>query len=138
MNPSIKDTKENVVHFFQDFKNFALKSSAIDMALGIIIGTAFSKVISSLVSDILMPPLGIIVGGVNFVDLKLLLKDAVTNEAGVVTQAAVTINYGHFLQVFIDFMIVAFSVFLAINMIRKVFHTKMLSGNWQNFMEKPK
>jgi large conductance mechanosensitive channel len=95
-----------------DFKAFAMKGNVIDLAIGIIIGAAFGKIVSSLVSDIIMPPLGLLIGGVNFTDLKLVLKAAVD-----ATHPAVTWNYGNFLQVTFDFLIVAFAVFLVIKAI---------------------
>jgi len=91
-----------------EFKAFAMKGNVVDMAVGIIIGAAFGKIVSSLVSDIIMPPLGLLIGGVNFTDLKLVMKAA----AG--ANPAVTWNYGNFLQVCFDFLIVAFAVFLLI------------------------
>jgi large conductance mechanosensitive channel len=94
-----------------EFKKFAMKGNMVDMAVGIIIGAAFGKIVSSLVNDILMPPIGVLLGGVNFTDLKLTIKAA--------TEAvpAVTWNYGSFIQVTIDFLIVAFSVFLLVKAI---------------------
>lgn len=94
--------------FIDDFKAFALKGNIVDMAVGIIIGVAFGKIVTSLVSDIIMPPLGLLVGGVNFTELKVILKAATE------TQPAVTWNYGNFLQNCFDFLIVAFAVFLVI------------------------
>ncbi|MGA1977695.1 MAG: large-conductance mechanosensitive channel protein MscL [Bacteroidales bacterium] len=91
-----------------EFKSFAMKGNVVDMAVGIIIGAAFGKIVSSMVSDIIMPPLGLLIGGVNFTDLKLVMK-ALT-AAG----PAVTWNYGNFLQATFDFLIVAFAVFLLI------------------------
>ncbi|HQG56433.1 MAG TPA: large-conductance mechanosensitive channel protein MscL, partial [Bacteroidales bacterium] len=95
---------------------FAMKGNVVDMAVGIIIGAAFGKIVSSLVSDIIMPPLGLLIGGVNFTDLKLVMKAASDGNP------AVTWNYGNFLQVCFDFLIVAFAVFMlikAINTLRK-------------------
>jgi large conductance mechanosensitive channel len=91
-----------------EFKSFAMKGNVVDLAVGIIVGAAFGKIVSSLVSDIIMPPLGLIIGGVNFTDLKVVLK------AATASNPAVTWNYGNFLQVCFDFLIVAFSVFLVI------------------------
>lgn len=93
------------------FKSFAIKGNAIDMAVGIIIGGAFGKIITSIVSDIIMPPIGLLVGGVNFTDLKFILKDAVGDIP------AVTINYGNFIQVAFDFFIIAFSIFMVIKLL---------------------
>jgi len=91
-----------------EFKAFALKGNVVDMAVGIIIGVAFGKIVSSVVADLIMPPIGLLVGGVNFTDLKVILKAATE------TNPAVTWNYGNFLQVTFDFLIVAFSVFMVI------------------------
>ena len=94
-----------------EFKSFAMKGNVVYMAVGIIIGAAFGKIVSSMVSDIIMPPLGLIIGGVNFTELKLVMKAATE------THPAVTWNYGNFIQVCFDFLIVAFAVFLAIKAI---------------------
>ena len=97
----------------KEFKEFAMRGNVVDMAVGIIIGGAFGKIISSLVSDIIMPPIGFLLGGVNFTDLKLVIKDAFLNSAGVEVPA-VSINYGSFIQVTIDFLIIAFAIFMMI------------------------
>jgi large conductance mechanosensitive channel len=94
-----------------EFKAFAMKGNVVDMAVGIIIGAAFGKIVSSIVSDIIMPPIGLLIGGVNFTDLKLILKAATE------THPAVTWNYGNFFQVVLDFLIVAFAVFMVIKSI---------------------
>lgn len=91
-----------------EFKAFAMKGNLVDMAVGIIIGVAFGKIIASMVSDIIMPPLGLLIGGVNFTDLKIVMKAAVGENP------AVTLNYGNFLQVVFDFLIIAFVVFMMI------------------------
>ncbi len=96
-----------------EFKQFAMRGNVIDMAVGIIIGGAFGKIVSSIVGDIIMPGIGLLVGGVNFTDLKFTLKAAVMEGSEVVTPA-VTINYGNFLQVTFDFIIIAFAVFMMI------------------------
>jgi len=96
---------------FDEFKGFAMKGNVVDMAVGIIIGAAFGKIVSSVVADIIMPPLGLLLGGVNFTDLKVIMK-AATDVA-----PAVTWNYGNFLQVTFDFLIVAFAVFMLIKAI---------------------
>jgi large conductance mechanosensitive channel len=97
----------------QEFKQFAVKGNMIDMAVGIIIGGAFGKIVSSLVNDILMPPLGLLIGGVDFTDLKITLKQATVNELGEAIPA-VTLNYGAFVQTAIDFLIIAIVVFIMI------------------------
>lgn len=94
--------------FFKEFKDFAMKGNVVDMAVGVIIGAAFGKIVSSLVSDVIMPPIGVLVGGVNFTDLAITLKEAQGDAP------AVTLNYGNFLQVVFDFLIVAFCVFLLV------------------------
>ena len=99
------------MNILDEFKSFAIKGNAIDMAVGIIIGGAFGKIITSIVSDIIMPPIGLLVGGVNFTDLKFILKDAVGDIP------AVTINYGNFIQVAFDFFIIAFSIFMVIKLL---------------------
>lgn len=97
--------------FINEFKQFAVKGNMVDMAVGIIIGGAFGKIVSSLVNDIIMPPLGVILGGVDFADLKIILKSATADTT------AVTLNYGQFIQVLVDFLIVAFAIFVAVKAI---------------------
>ncbi len=97
----------------QEFKQFAMRGNVVDMAVGIIIGGAFGKIVSSIVADIIMPPIGLLVGGVNFSDLKITLKDAVM-EGGVEVSPAVALNYGNFIQVTLDFVIIALAVFLLV------------------------
>lgn len=106
--------------FLSDFKAFAMRGNVIDMAVGVIIGGAFGKIVTSVVNDIIMPPIGLLVGGVNFTDLKLVLKPVELNEVGEEVVAAVTLNYGNFLQQTFDFLIIAFSIFLFISVIKKV------------------
>lgn len=104
--------------FLQDFKAFAMKGNVIDMAVGVIIGGAFGKIVSSVVADVIMPPLGLLVGGVNFTDLKWVMKPAEVIDGKEI--AAVTLNYGNFLQATFDFLIVAFSIFLFIRLLTKL------------------
>jgi len=94
-----------------EFKQFAIKGNMIDMAVGIVIGAAFGKIVSSLVNDVIMPPLGLAIGGVDFADLAIVLKEAVGDVA------AVTIGYGAFIQTIIDFLIIALAIFVAIKAI---------------------
>lgn len=100
----------------QEFKQFAMRGNVIDMAVGIIIGGAFGKIVSSAVSDLIMPPIGLLIGGVNFTDLKIVLKEAVM-EGETVVSPAVSLNYGNFLQVTFDFIIIAFAIFMLIKAI---------------------
>ncbi|MDO8967291.1 MAG: large-conductance mechanosensitive channel protein MscL [Algoriphagus sp.] len=97
----------------KEFKEFAVKGNVIDLAVAVIIGGAFGKIVSSFVNDIVMPPIGLLIGGVDFKDLNIILKDATTDAAGEAV-AAVTLNYGMFIQNVIDFAIIAFVIFLAI------------------------
>jgi large conductance mechanosensitive channel len=100
----------------KEFKEFAIKGNMVDMAVGIIIGAAFGKIVSSLVADVVMPPLGLLIGGVNFSELVITLKQATAE------MAAVTLNYGKFIQTVVDFLIVAWAIFLvvkAINVLRR-------------------
>ena len=94
--------------FISEFKEFAMRGNVIDMVVGVVIGGAFGKIVSSLVGDIIMPVVGVITGGVNFTDLKLTLKEAVDSAP------AVTINYGSFIQTMVDFLIIAFCIFCVI------------------------
>ena len=94
--------------FIQDFKAFALKGNVVDMAVGVIIGGAFGKIVTSVVNNIIMPPIGVLTGGVDFTDLKLVIKEA-EGEA-----EAVTLNYGQFIQDIVDFLIIAFCIFLMV------------------------
>lgn len=100
-----------------EFKAFAVKGNAVDMAVGVIIGGAFGKIVSSIVNDIIMPPIGWLIGGVNFSDLKFELPSV--QIAGETMQAA-TINYGAFIQTIIDFVIIAFCVFMLVKGINKL------------------
>lgn len=104
----------------KEFKDFAMRGNVVDLAVGIIIGGAFGKIVTSLVTDVIMPPIGLLIGGVKFTELKITLKDAVINQAGKVTSEAVTLNYGNFVQVIFDFLIVAFAVFLLIKALNRL------------------
>ena len=99
---------ENNMSMMSEFKSFAMRGNVIDMAVGIVIGGAFGKIVSSFVSDVLMPPIGMMMGGVDFSDLAVVLKEA----SGDV--AAVTLNYGSFIQTVVDFLIIAFAIFMVV------------------------
>ncbi len=101
----------------KEFREFAVKGNVLDMAIGIIIGGAFGKIVSSFVSDIIMPPIGLLIGGVNFSELKIIIQEAVTDAQGEVIAEAVTINYGGFIQFIIDFIIIALVIFFVIKAI---------------------
>ena len=106
--------------FLQEFKAFAVKGNAIDMAVGVIIGGAFGKIVTSIVNDLIMPPIGWIIGGVNFKDLSLELPINPLSVKEGVDPTPVTINYGNFLQTTIDFIIIAFCVFMLVRLIMKL------------------
>jgi len=97
-----------------EFKSFAMRGNVIDMAVGIVIGGAFGKIVSSFVSDVLMPPIGMLLGGVDFSDLAIVLKEAVGETA------AVTLNYGVFIQTILDFMIIAFAIFMVVKAMNRM------------------
>ena len=91
-----------------EFKKFAMRGNVVDMAVGIVIGGAFGKIVSSFVNDVLMPPIGLLLGGVDFKDLAIVLQE------GVGDVAAVTMNYGAFIQTVLDFLIIAFAIFMVV------------------------
>jgi len=91
-----------------EFKDFAMKGNVVDMAVGVVIGGAFGKIVTSFTNDVLMPPIGLLLGGVDFSDLKIPIKEAIGETA------AVSINYGSFLNVILDFVIIAFAIFLVV------------------------
>lgn len=103
----------------KEFKEFAIKGNMFDMAIGIIIGTAFSKVVSSLVDDVIMPFIGYFLGRVNFENLKFKLQKEIENN-GEISQELVSVNYGNFLQIVIDFVIVAMSIFVVIKIFNRL------------------
>jgi large conductance mechanosensitive channel len=102
--------------FFQEFREFAMKGNVVDMAVGVIVGGAFGKIVASMVDDVLMPPLGLAIGGVNFKDLAIELKAATENSP------AVLLAYGKFLQTCLDFGILALIIFLLVRAMNKLRH----------------
>ena len=106
--------------FIQDFKEFAMRGNVIDMAVGVIIGGAFGKIVTSLVNDVIMPAISLFTGDVNFTNLKWTLRDAVVNEAGETVSEAVSLQYGMFIQNIVDFLIIALCIFVAIRMLSKL------------------
>jgi large conductance mechanosensitive channel len=92
----------------QEFKEFAMRGNVVDLAVGVVIGGAFGKIVSSVVADVIMPPIGLLMGGVDFSDLKIVMKEAVGEVP------AVTLNYGSFIQTCVDFIIIAFAIFMLI------------------------
>ncbi len=114
---------------FREFKDFAIKGNAIDMAVGIIIGIAFGKIVNSLVNDIIMPPIGMLIGGVDFSDLYIILKKATE------TEEVVAIYYGAFINTLIDFTIIALSIFLVIKVVSILQRKKEKTQNTKKCFE---
>lgn len=108
---------------FEEFKKFAMRGNVIDLAVGVVVGGAFGKITTSLVNDIIMPVVSMLTGGVNFSDWKIILKQAVV-ENGEEISAAVSINYGTFISVIIDFIILAFAVFCMVKAINSLHRKK--------------
>ena len=109
------------MNIIKEFKDFALKGNVMDLAIGIIIGAAFGKIVSYLVADIIIPPIGLLVGGINFSDIKITLHDAIVNpQNGQILKQAVYLNIGNFLQTLFDFMIVAFAIFMMIKTLNRI------------------
>lgn len=106
----------------EDFKKFAIKGNVIDLAVGVIIGASFGKIVSSLVNDIIMPPIGLAINGIDFKHLGIVLKEATLDAKGKILKEAVTINYGMFIQNVIDFIIVAFCIFLLVKLVIRLSH----------------
>jgi len=94
----------------KEFKEFAMKGNVIDLAVGVVIGAAFGKIVSSLVTDVIMPPLGVLTGGIDFKDLKIIIKHGDATKK----IADVSINYGNFINVAIEFLIIAFAIFIVV------------------------
>lgn len=113
---NIKQTnrKETTMKWLQEFKAFTIRGNVVDMAVGIVVGAAFGKIVSSFVADVIMPPIGLLIGGINFSNLVLTLKD------GADTATAVTLNYGKFIQTVIDFVIIALAIFIVVKATNKL------------------
>ncbi|QDH79513.1 large-conductance mechanosensitive channel protein MscL [Echinicola soli] len=105
--------------FVQEFKKFALKGNVVDLAVAVIIGGAFGKIVTSLVNDVVMPPIGLALGGTNFKELMVVLKEPSVTADGVEV-AAVAIKYGAFINTIVDFLIIAFVIFMAIRTMNKL------------------
>ncbi|ADR20923.1 large-conductance mechanosensitive channel [Marivirga tractuosa] len=106
--------------FLKEFKEFAIKGNVFDMAVGIIIGSAFTKVVNSVVSDFIMPVLSIFIGQINFKELAYVFQEAELDEKGNIIKAAITINYGNLIQTAIDFLIIAFCIYIVVRMFNKL------------------
>ena len=106
--------------FIAEFKEFAMKGNVLDMAIGVVIGAAFGKITTSLVNDIIMPLISRITGGVDFSAWKWVLKTAEVDEAGVETAAEIAVNYGSFIAVVLDFLIIALALFMVVKAVNKL------------------
>lgn len=113
-------TKEKATGFLAEFKAFAMRGNVVDLAVGMIIGSAFSKITNSLVNDIIMPAVSMLMGGLNFSDWKLVLKEAVVDASGAEVAAAVSINYGVLISTILDFIILAFAIFCMVKAINSL------------------
>ena len=110
--------------FFDEFKKFAMRGNVIDLAVGVVIGGAFGKITTSIVNDIIMPVIGVLTGGLNFGDWKIVLKQAVLDAEGVVTNPEVAITFGNTIAVILDFIIIAFAVFCMVKGLNKLHRKK--------------
>lgn len=106
--------------FIKDFKDFAMKGNVIDMAVGVIIGAAFGKIVSSLVDDVIMPLVGVATGGINFTDYKWVIQPEVKDAAGEVITPLVSLNWGTWIQTVVNFLIVAFCIFVMIRFMQRM------------------
>lgn len=104
--------------FIQEFKDFAMRGNVLDMAIGVVVGGAFGKIVTSLVNDIIMPGVGVLTGGINFTDYKLVIQKGVTDGTEIITPE-VAITWGSFVQTIIDFLIIAFCIFVAVKAINR-------------------
>ena len=108
------------MRMLQEFKEFALRGNVVDLAVGVIIGAAFGKIVTALVDGIIMPPIGLAAGGVNFRELAYILKPAVLDAAGKVVTPAVAVQYGAFAQTVIDFLLISFVIFVMIKVMNRL------------------
>jgi large conductance mechanosensitive channel len=107
------------MQLFKEFREFAVKGNVIDLAVGVIIGAAFGKIVTSLVDDLIMPPVAAVSGKVNFADMKWELREAVPGPNGTIAEKAVSINYGNFINLIVQFLIIAWAVFLLVKALNK-------------------
>lgn len=126
----------NMKQFIQEFKEFAMRGNVVDLAVGVIVGSAFGKIVSSLVSDIVMPPIGVLLGGVNFSELAITLKSAGVDTAGRATPP-ILLRYGAFIQALFDFAIIALAVFVMIKVINKLKRTEPKNVEEKKPFQKP-
>ena len=124
--------------FFAEFKTFAMRGNVMDMAIGVVIGAAFGKITTSIVNDIIMPLIGLVIGGIDLTQWNILLKPEILDEAGNVAQAAVTLGIGNLLAVILDFIIVAFAMFLLVKAMNKLASLKKKEEEGPAEEEEPK
>ena len=124
--------------FFAEFKTFAMRGNVMDMAIGVVIGAAFGKITTSIVNDIIMPLIGLVIGGIDLTQWNILLKPEILDEAGNVPQAAVTLGIGNLLAVILDFIIVAFAMFLLVKAMNKLASLKKKEEEAPAEEEEPK
>lgn len=103
----------------KELKEFMMRGNVVDMAVGVVVGGAFGQIVTSLVNDVIMPPVGVLLSGVNFAELKMVIKHATTNAAGEIVPA-VTVNYGAFIQTIINFIIIATAIFFTIKALNQI------------------
>jgi large conductance mechanosensitive channel len=120
---------------WKEFKEFAIKGNVIDLAVAVIIGGAFGKIVSSLVNDVVMPAVGLLLGGISFADLQYVVKPEVLDAAGNVIQPGAAIKYGAFIQAIVDFFIIAFVIFMFVKIINKLKRPKKVE---EPVVEEPK
>ena len=108
------------MNIIKEFKTFAMRGNVVDMAIGIVIGGAFTKIVNSLVNDIIMPPLGLLIDGKDFTKFKIILSQAVENENGEIIKQAVSINYGVIINTTVNFLIIAATVFMFIKLMNRM------------------
>jgi large conductance mechanosensitive channel len=109
----------------KEFREFAMRGNVVDLAVGVVIGAAFGKIVGSVVNDIIMPPIGLLIGGVDFKNIAFTLREAVLDPAtGNIAKEAVTLKFGNFIQTLVDFTIIAFAIFLLIKAINKLSRKK--------------
>ncbi len=124
--------------YWREFREFAVKGNVLDLAVAVIIGGAFGKIVSSLVADVVMPFIGVLIGGVDFTSWKIILKQAIIDESGAISQAAVTMNIGNFIQNIFDFLIIAASIFLMIKLLSRVKKRLIKEEGAEKNVEEPK
>ena len=123
--------------FIKEFKEFAVKGNVVDLAVAVIIGSAFGKIVSSLVADVVMPFIGLIVGGINFTNIKWVIKKAAIDDQGIITNPEITLNLGVFLQNIFDFLIIALVIFLMIKLISRLKKQLVKEEEKETSAEKP-